>query len=82
MKAISSAIFSMSEQQAVFEQENSCREARPWQEKRGTSDRRYGIPGVTGLPGHTSFGDRYKPPAWRKKAGGFLRLRISELVRR
>ena len=34
MKAISSAIFSMSEQQAVFEQENSCREARPWQEKR------------------------------------------------
>ena len=34
MKAISSAIFSMSEQQAVFEQENSYREARPWQEKR------------------------------------------------
>ena len=50
--------------------------------REGTSDRRYGIPGVTGLPGHTSFGDRYKPPAWRKKAGGFLRLRISELVRR
>ena len=39
MKAISSAIFSMSEQQAVFEQENSCREARPWQEKRETEPR-------------------------------------------
>ena len=26
--------------------------------REGTSDRRYGIPGVTGLPGHTSFGDR------------------------
>lgn len=60
MKAISSAIFSMSEQQAVFEQENSCREARPMagEAREGTSDRRDGIPGVTGLPGHTSFGDR------------------------
>ena len=54
MKAISSAIFSMSEQQAVFEQENSCREARPWQEKREKEPRI----GETGLPGHTSFGDR------------------------
>lgn len=33
MKAISSAIFSMSEQQAVFEQENSYREARPRQSR-------------------------------------------------
>lgn len=51
MKAISSAIFSMSEQQAVFEQENSCpRSASMAGEAReGTSDRRYGIPGVTGL---------------------------------
>ena len=39
MKAISSAIFSMSEQQAVFEQENSCREARPWQEQREKESR-------------------------------------------
>ena len=34
MKAISSAIFSMSNNRLFSSRENSCREARPWQEKR------------------------------------------------